>query len=176
MAETVISMSGFAADPEVAARSPLEDWRERRELDRTSRLGPERAAPGLPRRPRHPRRRRRYAPCAASLGAASQAGIGGWGTSVFGSYAGEVFPEYSMRDVWGGQPDLAYKRWGIGFCPSKRAINDWVAEGLADVSRRYPVAGFMADHARYPAPASVWSMFACACPDCAPKASAWAMT
>jgi hypothetical protein len=101
------------------------------------------------------------------LDAAARTGIEVWGHIGLWSYAGEVFPEFALQDVWGNPPDLAYKRWGIGFCPSKRAINEWVAEGLADVTRRYPLAGFMVDHARYPAPASVWSMFACACPDCA---------
>ena len=70
-----------------------------------------------------------------------------------------------MRDVWGRPPDLSYQRWGIGFCPSKAAVNDWVAEGLADVTRRYDISGFMVDHARYPAPASVSALFGCACPD-----------
>ncbi len=101
------------------------------------------------------------------LDAAAEAGIEVWGHIGLWSYAGEVFPEYSLRDVWGAFPDLAYKRWGIGFCPSRRVINEWVADGLEDVARRYSVAGFLADHARYPAPASVWSMFACACQDCA---------
>lgn len=158
--------SGFAASPEVAARSPLADWRERRELLETH-LGPERVARGV------------YPVVPGVLGgvddsnlrrvldSAGRANIEVWGHIGLWSYAGEVFPEFSLRDVWGAPPDMAYRRWGIGFCPSKRVINEWVAAGLADVTRRYPLAGFMADHARYPAPASVWSMFACACADCA---------
>jgi hypothetical protein len=158
--------SGFAADPEVAARSPLAGWRERPELLEFH-LGKERVQRGV------------YPVVPGILGdvddsnlrrlmaAAETAGIGVWGHIGLWSYAGEVFPEYSMRDVWGCPPDLAQKRWGIGFCPSKRVVNDWVAEGLADVTRRYGVAGFMVDHARYPAPASLSAMFSCACPDCA---------
>ena len=158
--------SGFAASPEVAARGPLSDWPNRREL-LDLHLGAERAARGV------------YPVVPGILGgvddsnmralldAAERAGIEVWGHIGLWSYAGELFPEFSMRDVWGNPPDLAFQRWGIGFCPSKHVVNDWVAEGLADVTRRYPVAGFMVDHARYPAPASVSAMFGCACPDCA---------
>lgn len=161
--------SGFAATPEVAARGPLNDWRTRRgALERH--LGAERVAQGV------------YPVVPGVLGgvddsnlrrvldAAERAGLEVWGHIGLWSYAGEVFPEYAMRDVWGRGPDSvdpAHRRWGLGFCPSKRAINEWVADGLRDVTRRYPLAGFMVDHARYPAPASVAAMFGCACPDCA---------
>jgi hypothetical protein len=158
--------SGFAASAEVAARSPLRDWPKRRELLELH-LGKERVAHGV------------YPVVPGVLGgvddsnlrrvldAAERAGVEVWGHIGLWSYAGEVFPEFSMRDVWGRQPDAAYHRWGTGFCPSKRAINEWVADGLRDVTSRYRLAGFMADHARYPAPASVWSFFGCACADCA---------
>lgn len=36
---------------------------------------------------------------------------------------------------------MAYQRWGIGFCPSKRAVNSWVAEGLAALCRIVAGAG-----------------------------------
>jgi hypothetical protein len=158
--------SGFAASPDVAARTPLAGWQQRHELLELH-LGKERVARGV------------YpvvpgilggvddSPLRRVLDAAERAGVEVWGHLGLWAYAGEVFPEFALRDVWGQPPDLAYQRWGIGFCPSKRAINEWVAEGLTDVCRRYPVAGFMVDHARYPAPANVWAMFACACADCA---------
>jgi hypothetical protein len=158
--------SGFAADPEVAARSPLAGWRERPELLELH-LGKERVERGV------------YPVVPGILGgvddanlrrlmaAADAAGIEVWGHIGLWSYAGELFPEFSLRDLWGRPPDLAQKRWGIGFCPSKRVVNDWVAEGLVDVTRRYGVAGYMVDHARYPAPASLSAMFSCACADCA---------
>ncbi|MFH1569864.1 MAG: hypothetical protein ABIL09_17865 [Gemmatimonadota bacterium] len=161
----VCHTSGFAASAEVAARGPFEDWRQRRELW-------PRGAEGI------------YPPVAGTPGgfddaplrrlmdACQKAGIEVWGHLGLWSYGGDVYPEHALVDLDGKALDRRYGQWGIGLCPSRTAVNEWVGDCLQDVAARYEVSGFCLDHARYPAPANLHSLLACGCPDCAAAAAA----
>lgn len=155
----VCHTSGFAASPELAARGPFEDWRQRQERW-------PRAADGI------------YPPVAGTVGgfddgdllrvieAARAAGIEVWGHLGLWSYGGDVYPELSLQDSSGHSLGESASRWGIGLCPSRREVNEWTRDCLVDVAGRYDIDGFCVDHARYPAPASVASLGACACSHC----------
>jgi hypothetical protein len=156
---SICHTSGFAATPEIAARGPFEDWRQRE--DRWPR-----AADGI------------YPPVAGIVGgfddrplrrlidAAHVAGIEVWGHLGLWSYGGDVYPEWAMEDLDGFPLDVRYKAWGIGLCPSKSAVNEWVGDGLLDLLNRYAIDGFCVDHARYPSPANVHALYACGCGEC----------
>ena len=151
--------SGFRASPEVAARGPFEDWRERGEAW-------PKVLEGI------------YPPVSGVIGgfddtdlcrvieAASAAGIEVWGHIGLWSYGGDVYPEHALRTIDGASLDTRYSRWGIGLCPSREAINQWTKDGLVDIAQRYDVDGFCVDHARYPQPASVSALAACGCASC----------
>lgn len=155
----VCHTSGFRASEEIARRGPFEDWRSRE--DRWPR-GKE----GI------------YPPVAGTAGGfddtpllrvieeCRRVGIEIWGHMGMWSYGGDVFPEYAMVDLEGRPLDMRYKPWGIGLCPSRKRITDWTRECLVDVVQRYDIDGFDVDHARYPAPANVHSLFACGCSEC----------
>jgi len=156
---SVCHTSGFRASEEIARRGPFEDWRSR--ADRWPR-----AKEGI------------YPPVAGTAGGfddtpllrvieeCRKVGIEIWGHIGLWSYGGDVFPEYAMVDLEDRPLDMRYKTWGIGLCPSRKRITDWTRECLVDVVRRYDIDGFDVDHARYPAPANVHSLFACGCPEC----------
>lgn len=151
--------SGFRASDGLAARGPFEDWRQR--ADRWPK-----AADGI------------YPPVAGIVGGfddgqllraievAHDAGIEVWGHIGLWSYGGEVFPEFAMRDVDGAELSARWKAWGTGLCPSNPQVDAWTADGLADVTARYEVDGFCVDHARYPQPANLHALVACACQHC----------
>jgi hypothetical protein len=101
-----------------------------------------------------------------AIDSAHDAGIEVWGHIGLWSYGGDVFPEYAMRDVDGAELNPRWKAWGIGLCPSHPRIEAWTADGLADVTARYDVDGFCVDHARYPHPANLHALIACACDNC----------
>ncbi|MBQ37545.1 MAG: hypothetical protein CME04_14250 [Gemmatimonadaceae bacterium] len=155
----VCHTSGFRASDGMAARGPFEDWRQR--TDRWPK-----AADGI------------YPPVAGVVGGfddselrcaidqAHEAGIEVWGHIGLWSYGGDVFPEFAMRDVDGAQLDHRWKSWGIGLCPSQPQVNDWTADGLAEITASYDVDGFCVDHARYPQPANLHALIACACEHC----------
>lgn len=155
----VCHTSGFRADTELAKRGPFEDWRQRGDLW-------PKAADGI------------YPPVSGIVGgfddtdllrvidAAAAAGIEVWGHLGLWSYGGDVYPELALRDVDGVELGERYKRWGIGLCPSRPEVDDWTADGLADVSGRYHLGGFCVDHARYPMAANLHALTACACPYC----------
>lgn len=156
---SVCHTSGFAATPGIAARGPFEDWRCRE--DRWPR-----AAEGI------------YPPVAGIVGgfddgslcrlidAARAVDIEVWGHLGLWSYGGDVYPEWAMQDLDGLPLDRRYQSWGIGLCPSRRALNEWVGDGLLDLVARYSIDGFCVDHARYPSPANVHALYACGCADC----------
>jgi hypothetical protein len=151
--------SGFRASDQLAARGPFEDWRQR--ADRWPK-----AADGI------------YPPVAGVVGGfddsellraidvARDAGIEVWGHLGLWSYGGEVFNEYAMRDVDGAELDPRWKAWGTGLCPSHPEVDAWTADCFAEVTQRYDVDGFCVDHARYPQPAHVHALIACACQHC----------
>ncbi len=155
--------SGFRAAEEIARRGPFEDWRQRTD--------------------QYPRAREGiYPPVAGTIGgfddtallrvieACRRAGIEIWGHIGLWSYGGEVYPEYAMRDIEGRLLDLRYKQWGIGLCPGRKDINEWIRDCLVDLIRRYDLDGFDVDHARYPAPANLHSLLACGCSFCQEEA------
>ena len=86
------------------------------------------------------------------------------------SYGGEVYPEFAMRDLEGQPLDRRYQEWGIGLCPSHKAVNEWTRDCLVEAIKRYAIDGFDVDHARYPAPANVHSLMACGCANCQDEA------
>ncbi len=151
--------SGFRASPQLAARGPFEDWRDR------SDVWPK-AAEGI------------FPPVAGVIGgfddspllkvldAAKAAGIEVWGHIGLWSYGGDVYPEHALQTMDGDPIDAAYKQWGVGLCPSRESINSWTADGLVDIARRYDVDGFCVDHARYPQPASPSALGCCGCASC----------
>ena len=155
----VCHTSGFRASDALAARGPFEDWRQR--TDRWPK-----AAQGI------------YPPVAGTVGnfddgelrraidVAHEAGIEVWGHIGLWSYGGDVFPEYAMRDVDGAELDPRWKAWGVGLCPSHPRGEAWTADCLEDVTKRYDVDGFCVDHARYPQPANLHALIACACENC----------
>lgn len=155
----VCHTSGFRASDALAARDPFKDWRQR--TDRWPR-----AAEGI------------YPPVAGVVGGfddsellraievARDTGIEVWGHLGLWSYGGDVFPEYAMRGVDGAELDPRWKDWGTGLCPSNPQVDAWTADGLADVTERYDVDGFCVDHARYPQPAHLHALLACACEHC----------
>ena len=156
--------SGFRATAEIARRGPFEDWRAREELWAKAKNGI-------------------YPPVAGTVGgfddapllqvieAARQADIEIWGHMGLWSYGGDVYPEYAMVDMEGKPLDMRYRQWGIGLCPSRRRVNEWTRDCLVDVVGRYDIDGFCVDHARYPAPANVHSLFACGCEACQEEAT-----
>ena len=157
----VCHTSGFAASPEIAARGPFEDWREREDKW-------PKAAQGI------------YPPVAGTVSgyddgpllslidSARQAGIEVWGHFGLWSYGGEVYPEFALTDLQGNSlgREGSQSAWGTGLCPSRRRINEWVVDCLRALVRRYDVDGFCVDHARYPPPANPASLLACGCADC----------
>jgi hypothetical protein len=162
---SVCHTSGFAASRELAAAGPFEDWRSRV-------LAWPQARDGI------------YPPVAGIvsgfddtplvkvLEACARAGIEVWGHLGLYSYGGEVYPEYAMVDLEGKPLDRRYQRWGIGLCPSRPAVNQWVRDGLVEAARRYGLTGFCVDHARYPAPANLHALLGCGCADCEAAAQA----
>lgn len=155
----VCHTSGFRASDEMAARGPFEDWRSREDRH-------PRAAEGI------------YPPVAGIVGgfddtdlrrvidAAHDAGIEVWGHIGLWSYGGEIFPEYAMRDVDGNEVGSRWHRWGTGLCPSHPQVDGWTADGLAEAATAYDLEGFCVDHARYPHPANLHALTACACEYC----------
>lgn len=155
----VCHTSGFRASDALAARDPFKDWRQR--TDRWPK-----AADGI------------YPPVSGVVGGfddsellraidvARDTGIEVWGHLGLWSYGGDVFPEYAMRAVDGAELDPRWKAWGTGLCPSHPEVDGWTADGLADVTERYDVDGFCVDHARYPQPAHLHALLACACEYC----------
>ena len=101
-----------------------------------------------------------------AIDVAHEAGIEVWGHIGLWSYGGDVFPEYAMRDVDGAELDPRWKAWGVGLCPSHPRVEAWTADCLEDVTKRYDVDGFCVDHARYPQPANLHALIACACANC----------
>ena len=159
----VCHTSGFSASAELAQRGPFEDWRER--LDAWPR-----GAEGI------------YPPVAGIISgfddaplqrvieACKSTGIEVWGHIGLWSYGGEVYPEYALRDLEGRPLDRRYQEWGIGLCPSRKAVNEWTRDCLVEAIQRYAIDGFDVDHARYPAPANVHSLMACGCASCEEEA------
>ena len=159
----VCHTSGFGASEEISRRGPFEDWRSRSELW-------PRGKDGI------------YPPVAGTVGGfdddpllrliqgARKAGIEVWGHLGLWSYGGDVYPELALQDLEGRPLDHRYRQWGIGLCPSRRQVIDWVRDCLVDVARRYELDGFCVDHARYPAPASVHALMACGCEACQSEA------
>jgi len=155
----VCHTSGFAASAELAERSPFADWRSR--LDRW---------PGG--------RDGVYPPVAGVLGGVddgplrtvlehcARLGIEVWGHVGLWSYGGDVYPEYAMRTLDGQPLAAGQARWGIGLCPSRPRINEWVRAGLVEVVSKYGLTGLCVDHARYPGPASLSSLSGCGCQFC----------
>jgi hypothetical protein len=151
--------SGFRASDELAARGPFEDWRKRTDTW-------PKAAEGI------------YPPVAGVVGGfddrellraidvAHEAGIEVWGHLGMWSYGGEVFPEFAMRDVDGNPLGSRWHAWGTGLCPSHPVVDTWTADGLEDITHRYAVDGYCVDHARYPQPANLHALIACACQHC----------
>ncbi|MEE2659587.1 MAG: hypothetical protein VX733_13860 [Candidatus Latescibacterota bacterium] len=151
--------SGFRASPGLADRGPFEDWRTRQH--RYPRI-----AEGV------------YPPVAGVVGGfddaplqrvlehAARLGLEVWGHLGLWSYGGEIYPEHAMRDFAGRHLSPRFHKWGNGLCPSRKEVNDWVRDGLVDVVERYSIDGLCVDHARYPAPANVESLAACACDSC----------
>lgn len=151
--------SGFRAREDLAAACPFDNWQDR--VDAWPK-----AAEGI------------YPPVAGVIGgfddtdlrhvidAARAAEIEVWGHIGLWSYGGDVYPEHALRTIDGDPLDPAYKRWGIGLCPSRARINQWTCDGLVDIAQRYEVDGFCVDHARYPQPASPPALMACGCASC----------
>ena len=107
--------------------------------------------------------------------ACKSTGIELWGHIGLWSYGGEVYPEFALRDLEGRPLDRRYQEWGIGLCPSHKAVNEWTRACLVEAIQRYAIDGFDVDHARYPAPANVHSLMACGCARSArTKQCAWA--
>ena len=160
---SICHTSGFRASDEIVERGPFEDWRSREALW-------PKVKDGI------------YPPVAGTVGgfddtpllrvieACREADIEIWGHLGLWSYGGDVYPEYAMIDIFGRPLDTRYKRWGIGLCPSRRRINEWTRDCLVDVIKRYDIDGFDVDHARYPAPANISGLFACACEACQEEA------
>ncbi len=160
---SICHTSGFRASEEIARRGPFEDWRSRED--------------------RWPRAKEGIYPAVAGtvsgfddtpllrvIEACRKVGIEVWGHIGLWSYGGDVYPEYAMVDVEGRPLDMRYRQWGIGLCPSRREINAWTRDCLVDVIGRYDIDGFDVDHARYPAPANLSSLFACGCEACQEEA------
>jgi len=93
-------------------------------------------------------------------------GIEVWGHVGLWSYGGDVYPEYAMRTLDGQPLAAGQARWGIGLCPSRPRINEWVRAGLVEVVSKYGLTGLCVDHARYPGPASLSSLSGCGCQFC----------
>src|SRR5207302_11371889 len=89
-------------------------------------------------------------PLVAILEAARRLGLEVWGHIGLWCYGGEVSPEYAMRNAEGGIATGTEHHLGVGFCPSRPELNDWIEACLVDATRRYGVEGWFVDHARYP--------------------------
>jgi len=160
--------SGFRASPELLALSPLEDWRSRKEMSVYLRYHS--GSPVFPVLPGV----LGGVPDDALLKLLAEAhrlGMDVWGHLGLWCYGGELFPEYAMRDIEGNPPKEQYFHIGAGFCPSKARLNNWIKACLVEVTRRYEIDGLQLDHARYPHPANLQSLFGCGCPDCVSEAA-----
>ena len=164
--------SGFAASPEIASSSPLRDWRERPGLrDHRDVFGVAEPAmavlPGIVGGVDD-------GPLLRVIDECRRLGLEVWGHAGLWSYGAEVFPELAAVDLFGRTllPDSL--PWGTMFCPSKAALNDWIARSLADVAARYDLDGWFVDHARYTSPGHGPTLLACGCADCA-AAALWSM-
>lgn len=160
--------SRFAVAPEVAAQGPLEAWREQPGLagHREAFHLPAEAFAALPGIVAGADDR----PLRAIMETSRGLGLEVWGHIGLWCYGGEVFPELAMRDAEGGIASGDDYHLGVGFCPSRPELNDWIAAGLADATRRYGVDGWFVDHARYPSPGNIPSLWGCACANCAAAA------
>src|SRR5438552_8973236 len=160
--------SGFAASPEIAAASPLADWRRRPGLrDHREGFGvPEPAMAVLPGIVGGVD----DGPLLRVIAECRRLGLEVWGHAGVWPYGGEIFPEFAARDLWGRQLVPDSLPWGTMFCPSKAALNRWIAASLADAAARYDLDGWFLDHARYTSPSHGPTLFACACSDCAAAA------
>jgi hypothetical protein len=160
--------SRFGIAPEVAARGPLERWRERPGLaaHREAFHLPAEAHAALPGIVAGADDR----PLRAIMDAARGLGLEVWGHIGLWCYGGEVFPELAMRDAEGSIASGDDYHLGVGFCPSRLELNDWIGACLADATRRYGVDGWFVDHARYPSPGNIPSLWGCACASCAAAA------
>lgn len=159
----VCHTSGFAASRELAHEGPFEDWRSRQDVWPRGKEGIFPPVAGIV-------SGFDDAPLRQVIEASDRAGIEVWGHIGLWSYGGDVYPEYAMRDIEGKPLDRRYRRWGIGLCPSRSEVNEWVRDGLVEAVRNYGIAGFCVDHARYPAPANLHSLLACGCPRCQEEA------
>jgi hypothetical protein len=161
--------SGFAPSPAVVAVSPLEGWR---------------ASPTLA------QHRQNFhlddaafavlpgivggfddTPLLRVIEECRRLGLEIWGHAGLWCYGGEVFPDLAARDVFDRPLPASSQEWGIGFCPSKPALHDWITASLVDVARRYDLDGFFLDHARYPSPGDGAALLTCGCADCAREAA-----
>ncbi len=156
---SICHTSGFQASEEIARRGPFEDWRSREDRWPKAKEGIYPAVAGTV-------SGFDDTPLLRVIEACRKAGIEVWGHIGLWSYGGDVYPEYAMVDVEGRPLDMRYRQWGIGLCPSRREINEWARDCLVDVVERYDIDGFDVDHARYPAPANLSSLFACGCEAC----------
>ena len=160
----VCHTSGFSASAELAQRGPFEDWRQRIDAWPSGAEGVYPPVAGII-------SGFDDAPLQRVIEACKSTGIEVWGHIGLWSYGGEVYPEFALRDLEGQPLDRRYQEWGIGLCPSRKAINEWTRECLVEAVQRYAIDGFDVDHARYPAPANVHSLMACGCASCQDEAA-----
>ena len=165
----VYHTSGFRISEELAEASPFRDWRERPEVAAHLRShGVEGGAyPVLPGILGGADDR----DLLTVLARAERAGVAVWGHIGLWSYAGELYPEMAIQAAVGNVMDERYRRSGVGFCPNRRELNDWINATAREAARNYPVAGFCVDHARFPAPANLPSLTACVCAHCEAEAA-----
>ena len=159
----VCHTSGFSASAELAQRGPFEDWRQRIDAWPSGAEGVYPPVAGII-------SGFDDAPLQRVIEACKSTGIEVWGHIGLWSYGGEVYPEFALRDLEGQPLDRRYQEWGIGLCPSRKAINEWTRDCLVEAIQRYAIDGFDVDHARYPAPANVHSLMACGCASCQDEA------
>ena len=160
----VCHTSGFSASAELAQRGPFEDWRQRLDAWPSGAEGVYPPVAGII-------SGFDDAPLQRVIEACKSTGIEVWGHIGLWSYGGEVYPEFALRDLEGRLLDRRYQEWGIGLCPSRKAINEWTRDCLVEAVQRYAIDGFDVDHARYPAPANVHSLMACGCASCQDEAA-----
>ena len=162
--------SGFVPSPEVVVTSPLEGWCSSPTL-RQHREGFGIAEPA-------------FAvlsgvvsgfddsPLLRSIDQCRRLGLEVWGHAGLWRYGGEVFPDMAVRDVFGQPLSESSLPWGIGFCPSKPILHEWLKLALADVARRYNLDGLFLDHARHTSPGNGPALLTCGCPECEAVAAA----
>ena len=161
---TVTHTSGFMPSKSLAAAAPFASWRSNPRLKRHRELfgTRETSFPPLP----GVVGGFDDTPLLRLIDECRRLGLEVWGHAGLWCYGADLYPEFAAQHLLGADvPDTTIK-YGQGFCPTNPDLAGWVRASLAEAARTYELDGFFLDHARYPAPADLFTWWTCACQHC----------